>query len=233
MIAYAPSVVIDTFTKTQIKQVKKHLFRFKNISVREKKSYDILKKNFSIEPLIVMDPTFIVEKDELDRIIPKNKRINKYKIISYFIGENVDYNKKMEKIMGDFEAINNICIDKKFSMECANNLFNVDPGEFLYYISNCETVMTDSYHGIVLAIKYKKKFIVFNRFNEDDPLNQNSRITDLLKLLEIKNVNYNDYIEKKYNTINYNSVEKKLNSLIKKSQNYLLSALGGEKNEKK
>ena len=224
-IAYAPSVVIDMFNKSQIEEASKQLEKFKYISVREKTTHNIINKNFSIQPKIVLDPTFIISTNELNKLIPK-KDLPKYKTISYFIGENENYNEKVIKIANAFGTINNICIDKnKFHLDCANNLDSVSPGEFLHYISNCETIMTDSYHGVVLAIKYKKMFIVFDRFKKEDPMNQNSRIDDLLELLNIKGVNYNDYINNDYTIVDYKKVEKKLNKLIKDSTDYLLSAL--------
>lgn len=232
MISYAPSVVIDSFLPNQVEEVKKQLKRFTAISVREKTSKDVIKKVFSIEPTVVLDPTLIVDIKELNKIIPKINKSKNSKVVSYFIGSN-NYSEKLIKLFGASENIVNICLEKANCLPNCSNLLDVSPGEFLSYIKNSDIVCTDSYHGVALAIKYKKQFIVFDRFKQDDPICQNARIYDLLNALGINNINYKDYISGNNKLIDYNLVEEKMDKLIKESTDYLKAILEGNEIEKK
>ncbi len=54
------------------------------------------------------------------------------------------------------------------------------PKEFLQLLNACDFVCTDSFHGTVLSINFKKPFVEFIRFNDSNPNSQNSRVYDVL-----------------------------------------------------
>ena len=47
-------------------------------------------------------------------------------------------------------------------------------------------IFTDSFHGVCFSINLNRNFYVMKRFAENSPINQNSRIENILSLLELK-----------------------------------------------
>ncbi len=47
-------------------------------------------------------------------------------------------------------------------------------------IDNASYVLTDSFHGVAFSINLGKQFGVFQRFDDDDPISENSRIYNIL-----------------------------------------------------
>ncbi|MGN1000556.1 MAG: polysaccharide pyruvyl transferase family protein [Bacilli bacterium] len=231
LISYAPSLVIDAFNKSTISILKKTLKKYKFISVREKTGQKILENSFGISSKVVLDPIFIVDIKELDRLINVSTDLNRYDCVCYFLGNN-EYQNKVTNIFKN-KKILNIAIDdsvKFVENEYVKNIDNADPGEFLSYLKNCNVICTDSYHGMVLALKYHKQFIIFDRFKSSDPICQNARIYDLLNTLEINDVNYNDFVKGKYKSINYDYTQNLLDKEIEKSVEFINKALGVKKN---
>ena len=58
-----------------------------------------------------------------------------------------------------------------------NAIADIGPKEFLYYIKNAEMVLTNSFHGTVFSIIFRKKF--YSVYKE------NNRISHLLDFLQI------------------------------------------------
>ena len=106
--------------------------------------------------------------------------------------------------------------------------FPIGPAEFLSLISSAAFVCTDSFHGMAFSINYGKQFAVFERFTENDPMNQNSRIYNLINLLNIKErlVKSNDLLKiNKLDFCDYSNVNKLLDIHRTQSMNYLREAL--------
>ena len=61
--------------------------------------------------------------------------------------------------------------------------FNVGPAEFVNLIANAEYVLTDSFHGTIFSLLYKKRFFTFSRFESSKKSSTNSRIVSLLNLV--------------------------------------------------
>ena len=80
---------------------------------------------------------------------------------------------------------------------------------------------------MAFSINYGKQFAVFERFSQDDPINQNSRIYNLADKLDLNNriISKNSKIENILNQIDYSNVRLKLDSLISESLQYLKDSL--------
>ena len=58
--------------------------------------------------------------------------------------------------------------------------------EWINYIKNCDIVITNSFHGIVFAILFNKKFISIPLVDKEF-IRMNQRITSLLSMLGLQN----------------------------------------------
>lgn len=109
---------------------------------------------------------------------------------------------------------------------------DVGPKEWLSLVKHAKGVITDSFHGCVFSIIFKKSFRVFKRFSDDSIKSQNSRVYTLLetygleKLLNKKDdYNWYDISESEYAMIT--SLK---DILAQDSANWLIKAL--EQDEK-
>lgn len=226
-ISYAPSVVIDNFSKEDEQLFKKFIPTINFISVREEKGAQIVKKITGVNPHVVMDPTFLLQPDQWSVIEVDNEIAPPY-ILSYFLGNNPDHRKWVkylqEKLGYKILSLPFNNIDKNFGEICD---YDAGPREFIGLIKNASIVCTDSFHGVALSIIFKKNFYAFNRFDAHDPLCQNDRILNILEKLglmdrlihKIEEVNIDDP------HINYQPVAPLMFEQRRKSIEFLKNAL--------
>lgn len=174
-IAFAPSIGVSTIDSNYEVLYKRYLSEIKGLSVREEAGADLIQNLIGIRPQVLLDPTLFLSKEEWKKIIkPSPTRPRSKYILTYFLGKVPDdaqlkIDQLVEKF--DFEVVNLADAKNK-------KYYEIDPSEFLDFISNAEVFFTDSYHGSVFSIIFKKDFIVFNR-NSGTP-SMNSRIDTLL-----------------------------------------------------
>ena len=221
-ISYAASIGRDTIEEQEKQQISQLLDRFDAISIRENtgvKLYQPLTKN-KIEN--VLDPTLLLNCNEWDEIA-KTPNIKKDYIFSYTLGADRNILDNIDSISEKLNiGITEIYYKKNFKNEITN-INDAGPKEFVGLIKNAKYVVTNSFHGMVFSILYKKDFWVFTRGK------MNSRIYDLLEILDLKdriiesdtNINEIDLNSK----IDYNKVYQQLEKERKKSIDFLKNAL--------
>ena len=163
------------------------LKNFSEISVREKGSIDLIQKNLGYKAKFVLDPTLLINKKYYLDLIKNYKdeiKVNNNYVVVYTITNSIFFINYVNKI-------NNY---KKYLIT-----FPFENGikKFIYGISNCKGVITDSYHGTLFSIIFNKPFISFvlgdngnERFNTlKEVFNLSERIFEIesnpdIKLLE-------------------------------------------------
>lgn len=227
-ISYAASIGLEEIPDRLVDSYKKYIRRINHVSVRENKGSDLLKDKCGIESTVVLDPTLIVEKKEWDSIKIKSSIDFDY-IFCYFLNKNHKYRALVEeyaqnrgfRIVGVSDNVNDSTWMDLLSHE------QVGPCEFIGLVEGSMAVVTDSYHGTIFSMLYHKPFILFERFNKEDKICQNSRIEQLKKYFNIdnriKNPNLISHLEiAKYD---YTKFESSLSILREKSLCFLKDAL--------
>lgn len=219
--SYAASFGIDTIPEKYVTEVKKGLEHLKYISVREEQGKKIVEEITGRNAIVNVDPTMLLTKDEWDKLsfTSKCKEKDKY-ILTYFLG---NYSKERK------DYIKRISNQYKLKIIDLNQLFkhwyySISPVDFLYYIKNSELVLTDSFHGAVFSIMYKKAFYLMEREEKSDKLN--SRIETLLEKFQLT-----DRVIKKYGQpISFKCDYSKSDEILKNERAnaiaYLENALG-------
>lgn len=228
-ITYAPSFGVSSIPKTQKKRTAEYLKRIDYMSVREKKGQELIKELTGRDVPIVLDPTLLLTLDEWKKIYSEKRIIKEKYILCYFLGENQNhrnYANELKRKTG-YKIVTLPFMDEivKSDFEFGDErLYNVGPSQFLNLISNAEYVCTDSFHGTVFSILNHKKFLTFNRYDDNKKVSTNSRITSLLGLLGLES-RTKSAIDAKFddikNEIDYGEVEAKLEKLREDSMNYL------------
>lgn len=231
-MSYASSFGVSDIPSYHQKEAKDFLDKLDFISVREVKGAELVQKYSEREAKVVVDPTMLVNPQIWeDMCIPVNEP-NGY-IFCYFLGKRREGREQAEKL----KALTGLKIivlkhldgyipeDDYFGDESP---YEVGPEKFISYIKNATYVLTDSFHGTVFSILFKKQFVTFYRNEPNEVLSKNSRIDSLLGQLGIMDrVMYKSgEIKQKANTeIRYDIVHDKLSSLREDSMNFLCSAL--------
>lgn len=225
-IAYAASFgpSSQSWNEEQKNRVKKDLLKYDNISVREQGSFDNVKNLIGKEPIINIDPTFLLNKDNWIKIISDEKYLKHDYILLYDLKqkkETFEIARKVSKILSLPVVIINGDI-KSHIKRNFKHYYGCGPCEILNLISNAKLVLSTSFHGNVFSIIFEKPFFAINGLED-------FRINTLLTKMELidRNITMED-IEKKCNNaykINYLKANKNIEIEIQKTKEYLLDAL--------
>lgn len=227
-IAYAPSFGVGSIDDLVIRnEISDLLQSFTYLSSREKQGVNLVKELIGREPQLVLDPTFLLSKNEwITEMGLKESNEDKYLLI-YFLG----YNEKYWKESVDFAnkmgmSIRIIPVYKKDLEREGVIKEGVNPAEFLDLILNASYICTDSFHGIALAINFGKQFCCFERFSNKDKNSQNSRIYNILEQMELNDRLFVKNTKKNMQEwIDYSQKKNILEFKRKESANFLISAL--------
>ncbi len=220
--AYAPSLGKNNIIESQKENVSTYLNGFNKLSLREMCSVNYIKDEFNLESTHVLDPTLLYDSSFWSKYI---KQTNEEYIFYYTLTENNSYENYINNISKRLNIkIKNIAIINTSK----NGLINVDPFDFLSLIANAKYIVTDSFHGCLFSIIFKKQFIALKRFSDEDILSQNSRIYDIMNLLNLVDRISGDVLEFDkilFKNIDYSKINTILSEMKGLSIKYLLESL--------
>jgi hypothetical protein len=201
-IAFSTSFGISKMPKAQKRKAAVFLNRFSNISVREESGKRIIEKLTGQIVPVLCDPTLLFSAQDWLKIQKQERLIEEKYIFCYFLGNNPEHRifaKKLSAKTG-VKIVQLQHLDKYIK---SDNTFpdyapyNIGPADFISLIRDAEYVLTDSFHGTIFSLLYKKIFFVFKRYRKDTSVSTNSRLYSLLSLLYLESflLNGNESIE--------------------------------------
>ena len=229
-IAYAPSFGVEQSSKIlyeYLNKYKLYLSEFSAISVREKTGQSIIHNFSSISPSVVVDPTLLLSEKYWQEKSRKVQVKEKKYVLFYVLGDNYLYKKLAKKIatQGRYAVI---CIPTNplwNRLSCVKRYYaGVD--EFLYLFKNTEYIITDSFHGTVFSVLFRKNFSAILR--NDTTHSLCSRIEDFLGNIHLQKncINVSDILSIDVNSkTNYDYSVEILETWIYESKEYLKKAL--------
>lgn len=188
-IAYAPSGVLMESREYEKKyrELGKCLEKFELVTVRERKSKEILSKYTDKEITDVADPTLLLSCEEWNRVASK-RLIKEPYIFCYSMGGLRPHKTLIRYIKNKYKAKKIVFImadhreNKKERGGCFYSFRYAGPGEFLALIRDADAVCTDSFHGLALSMVYRRQFYVMERIQPDACLGANFlRLENLLE----------------------------------------------------
>ena len=190
---------------------------YKALSVREKEFSDYLNDLLGIKFEIVIDPTFLIDKDIYYKLAISPK------IQNYVLVYNLVYSMQainFANLLARKKGLKVIVVSAGFKpkFRAKNELMCLGPQELLGYIANAEYVVTTSFHGLALSLILNKQVYVakikygMRLMNLIEDLNLECRVLDNIK---------------KFNhpPIDYATINRLLSSKIQKSKNFLINAI--------
>ena len=211
--SFATTDVVDEWKE----QVKSWLMEMDYISVREQTGLDILENLGIYTGIQVMDPVFLISKEEWEQMTKEKMFSEKYIFLYDFdVREDIAaYAKKIAEKKGwkIYSFLKNPYADKCFQEE--------GPEMFLTLIKQSQMVISNSFHATAFSIIFEKEFVVFNRIE-----GINTRMQDLLHKLNLAERMKNNPKEiYKESRLDYLIVEPLLNKAITESKQYIAEAI--------
>lgn len=189
-IAYAPSIALNFLTDSEIACMRPLINRLDAISVREEQGKKLVEMMTNEEVHCVLDPALLLDYDEWKKVISPYPIKGPY-IFCYMLGKSKE-NKQFvlhaaEKLGLPIVTIPFVANESYISLTYGDfRVYDAGPGEFLSLIQNAEYVITDSFHGLIFSIIFRKKFFVLKRSDDGDKSSMNSRVYSLLKICSLE-----------------------------------------------
>lgn len=163
VISYASSFGYSTSERLReynvIEAVRKGLLSYKSISVRDKNSQEIVTNLIGKAPEINLDPVLIFNYSEY---IPKINRNGNFILVYNYLNRIND--PKFVEDVKRFARREHIEIVSIFEYcPWADRNIALSSFEVLAYFQKAKYVITDTFHGAVMSIKFNKRFAAFVR----------------------------------------------------------------------
>ncbi|MDU1340364.1 MAG: polysaccharide pyruvyl transferase family protein [Clostridium butyricum] len=218
-ISYAASLMGGSIDDSEKDYFIKCLQDFDYISVREDSLRKSVIETCKCDAVTVLDPTLLINSESYEEIESKELLFNERFIFAYFVSENVELMRCAEKLAKEsgFKLLElHYYMQKKYDDH--NQIADIGPAEFLWYIKNSEYVITNSFHGTVFSILYKKNFY--------SVYEKNARINNLLEALKLEDRHAVNSNEIDFNrVINFENVDRYLNNFRESSIGFLKKSL--------
>lgn len=211
------------------------------LSVREEQGANIIRKvcGNKVDVKVVVDPTYLMTKEQWENVIPVQKMCNKKYVFCYFLGDDVN-SKLCAKRYAEKHNLHLVSIlscesyseiDRTFADEIVGA---ATPEEFINWIRGAECVFTDSFHGLAFSVINHKQFFVFYRKRKDVKQSRNSRIDNILSMwnCEVRLITdpTMEWTNKNVAPIDYTHVESLITEKRNESLEFLKRAIGVNEN---
>lgn len=223
-VSYAASFATDNIDDKYKPIIKERIKNLNYIGVRETSALTILKDLDIHDGVQVMDPVFLIDKNDWSNITYNIKSKQKYIFVYDF-----DKSELIREIAIKIAREKKLKIYTVFKSDYSDKVIKrMGPLDFISYIKNAEFIISNSFHGTAFSIIFEKQFIVINRKEEI-----NTRMRDLLNTLNMEN----RLISESYNldsiikNIDYKKVYLHLDEKIRLSKDYLSKVIDDSKNK--
>lgn len=184
--SYAASFSFLDIDVDNKKRIAASLKSFSKIGVREYQGCELL-KSMHINSSWVLDPVFLLPVKEWNILAESSKfSYGQLLDVPYLLIYDFEGNDKLRTFSLEYAKRNKLriyAITDKYPLSYADKNFRkAGPKDFVKLIANCQTFVSNSFHGTAFSIIYHKPVFVFNRHRH----RVNSRMESLLTAFDIK-----------------------------------------------
>ena len=232
-IAYAVSFGTDNieFSQEQIYSCGQLIEYFDYVSTREKSAINIinnkLKWKCKTQPILTLDPTILLTSNDYLQLINNEtkERMSSESGLFYYILDDSDYkNKIIQNIVSKLNCESyTISPKSKDFWDKAEDKIVPPIEDWLNGFNKADFVFTDSFHGCVFSIIFRKPFLVYG-----NKLRGMARFDTLLEIFNLKNrlIDENSNIESLINTpIDWDSISNIIEYNKNRSIEFLIQSL--------
>lgn len=225
-VAYAASFGVDylEYTEEQRKLCSSLLKKFNAVSVRESSGVKLCQEYFDNKAVLVLDPTLLLSANDY-RILIKTSKTHPTKgnMLVYMLDRTKEKEAFVERIAQEKGLtpfwMNSDIDDDTLPLE---QRIKMPVEQWLRSFDDAEFVLTDSFHGCVFSIIFRKQFLAIG--NKERGL---SRFLSLLTLFSLRNrlILSPDEYKSNLSSIDYDKVQDRLLSFQNKSFSFLKTNL--------
>ncbi len=219
-LSYAASIATNQIPDNLKDFVKEKVERLDAISVRETSAVTILNQ-LGIENISqVMDPVFLLDKNEWEKLTDQNQQFDEPYLLIYDADKNPNIKYLAQKLAQKYHW--NIYTLSQGINYADKSFYHYGPEIFLSLIKNAKFIISNSFHAVAFSMIFQKQFVVFDRKE-----NINNRMRDIVNLLDLDNIMlfYDEKREDINFKIDYIEISKKLDFYIEKSKTFLKNTL--------
>lgn len=216
-VSYAASFGDSHFTTETYSLLNERLQNFKAIGIRESGMISYIKGQTDVPVQKVLDPTLLLSLDDFERIEAPRVEDSKY-ILLYARRYNPKMFAYADKLAKQYNCK---VIDVSLRATNADRhqmFYEAGVEEFLSLVHHAEFVVTNSFHGMIVAVHYRKPFVIFSREQCDTKIDE---VLELFELSDHKLITGEESIS----PIDYNRVHKNIDYARIDSIHFLQSAL--------
>lgn len=222
-IAYAPSIGEYDLSIEQEEAFRRLIKNIDYISAREKNVVELLAKVSDSKCEIVLDPVFLLTREDWERIISKPLIKGDY-IFSYTTSRRAFFEDSLYKICKK-ENLKSIFLpcESPISRGLIRSkvIWDAGPLEFLNYLYHAKAVCTNSFHATAFSIIFNKSFLAFPHKGTKD-----NRIMNILNKFGLED-RFSSVDNPKYDVFgtDFTVANSNLLELRKSSVDYLMNAI--------
>lgn len=213
-------------TDNEKEKCKNSLEKFSAISVREKDAVEVVENQFNTKAELVLDPTLMLSCKDYEKIANESWHHTKYVAYYCLFDQEKEFMNQINKLFKNKKKINIKLKEENIPLLNKKVLKYRFISDWINGIKNADFIITDSYHGMIFSILFKKEFLCLGKNSKAksrfDTLcevlggNIESRIigslADVESIAGLKN-------------IDYKTINKNLLKLQKKSLKFLETSL--------
>lgn len=161
-ISYSPSLGDRPFVEADRKRLTEVLRNFSHISMRETNNIGIIDSCTELPINKTIDPTLLLDRSDYESIVSEPQQDRPY-ILLYsrtYNSEMIKFADKLAKKHKLRVVEISLRIQHFYKHKMA---YNTGVDEFLGLVKNAEFVVTNSYHGAIFAMQFRREFYVFSR----------------------------------------------------------------------
>lgn len=204
-VSYAASFGDPTLSEENCLVLNERLQNFVSHGLRENLMVPYVKDHTSVSVQRVIDPTLLHTSEKYDTICVPN-RLEKEKYLLYYSRR---YSPIMEEYAEKLAKDNNWKI-VDISLRATNAekghrmFYEAGVEEFLSLVKHAEYVVTNSFHGMIFAVQYRRPFVIFSREQ------CNNKIDEILDLFGLKDHMLVTGKEEFHHEIDYDTVHERI-----------------------
>lgn len=218
-VAYAASFGDPHFTEDSYQILNERLRNFKAFGLRENLMIPYVKEHADVPVQKVVDPTLLLRSEDYDAIA-ENRIISEKYLLLYARRYNptmTEYAEKLAKKNG--WKIIDISLRATNAERGHQMFYEAGVEEFLSLVKFAEYVVTNSFHGMIFSVQYRRPFVVFSREQCD------TKIEELLELFGLSDRMLMDGTKVFREIIDYDVVHSNIDTARKKSIQFLAKEL--------
>lgn len=185
-VAYAPSIGLSEIPADAASWMREMIAGIECLSIREEQGAALIRQLTSRDAQVVTDPTLLHTADDWNRIATPSSRTRPY-VLVYALQADA-YVREHVRAIAERHGLDIVVLpfhesDVLHEHAGVSRAFDVGPREFVGLVRDAALICTDSFHGTVFSVIYRRPFLTFRRYDHAGESATFSRMSDFLARL--------------------------------------------------